>query len=301
MLLVTGDASTDEARPECGASVEARVDEGFELTGKPGGLGGLIASVWRSRDLMRMLAKKDFVARYRRASLGMAWAIGLPLVQAVVLAEVLSHLVGARFATPGSNYATFVYTGTLAWSFFSGTLTATTSSITDGQVLATKIYFPRAVLPLTTVISSLYAFLPGLPLLVILAAAFGVHLGVRTFLLIPATLLMIALTTAFALVAAALHVYFRDMKYIVQAIVVPWFYASAVFFRLNFLHSHTFLRTAVELNPATGMVLLFRAAVVGADPGWTSTLIWPFVWTAGLLLIAAELYRRFDRVFVDLL
>lgn len=275
----------------------ARVDEGFELSGKPGGFGGLLNSLWRSRDLMRMLARKDFVARYRRASLGMAWALGLPLVQAVVLAVVLSHI--ARFNIP--HFAVFVYTGTLAWSFFSGTLTATTPSIVEGHVLATKIYFPRAVLPLTTVRASLYAFLPGLPLLIVLAAALGVPLGLRLFLLIPATLMMIALTSSFALVAAALQVYFRDMRYIVQAITLPWFYASAVFFRLSDLrHAHTFL-TLVKLNPATGMILFFRAAVLGGEPGWTSTLIWPVVWTLGLLVIAAELYRRFDRVFVDLL
>jgi ABC-type polysaccharide/polyol phosphate export permease len=156
------------------------------------------------------------------------------------------------------------------------------------------------VLPLTTVLSNLYGFLPGLPLLIILAAAFGVHLGFHTFLLIPATLLLLALTTAFSLVAAALHVYFRDMRYVVQAIVTPWFYASAVFYPLDFLH-HGLLKTLVELNPATGVILLFRAAVVGADSGWTAALWWPFVWTGALLVIAAELYRRFDRVFVDLL
>lgn len=277
--------------------MQTKAGQGFELTGKPAPFRQMAGDVWRSRDLLRMLAKKDFVARYRRASLGMAWAVGLPLVQAVVLAVVLSHIV--RFKTP-YNYATFVYTGTLAWTFFSGTLTSTTTAIVDGQVLATKIYFPRAILPLTTVAASLFAFLPGLPLLIILALAFGVPLGVHTFLLIPATLLMIAFTTAISLVAAALHVYFRDMRYIVQAVVLPWFWASAVFYPLSFL-KHGPLRTVVELNPATGMILLFRAAIVGGDKGWTSTLWWPCIWTAVFLVIAAELYRRFDRVFVDLL
>ncbi len=276
--------------------MRAGTDKGFELSGRPESLIDLGRSIWRSRDLLRMLAKKDFVARYRRASLGMAWAVGLPLVQAVVLAVVLSHLV--KFKT-NVNFAVFVYTGTLAWNFFSQTLTTTTTAIVDGQALATKIYFPRAVLPMTMVLSSLYGFLPGLPLLIILAFILKVHLTWHLVLLIPATLLMIAMTTAFSLVAAALHVYFRDMRYIVQALVVPWFYASAVFYPLSFLPPR--LRSIVELNPATGMVLLFRAAVVGGDSGWHASLAWPFVWTAALLALAAYLYRRFDRVFVDLL
>jgi lipopolysaccharide transport system permease protein len=272
--------------------------QGFELTGKPGSLADMASGVWKSRDLLRMLAKKDFVARYRRASLGMAWAVGLPLVQAVVLAVVLSHLV--KFKT-NVNFAVFVYTGTLAWNFFSQTLTSTTNSIVEGQALATKIYFPRAVLPMTMVLSSLYGFLPGLPLLVILAIAFKVHLTWHLILLIPATLLMIAMTTAFSLVAAALQVYFRDMKYIVQALVVPWFYASAVFYPLTLLDKAPHLKPFVDLNPATGMILLFRAAVVGADAGWRAAIVWPFVWTGVFFIVAVYLYRRFDRVFVDLL
>ena len=286
--------------------MKASSTRGFELTGKPESLVDIGRGIWRSRDLLRMLAKKDFVARYRRASLGMAWAVGLPLVQAVVLAVVLSHLV--RFKTP-VNFAVFVYTGTLAWNFFSQTLVSTTVSIVEGQALATKIYFPRAVLPMTTVLSSLYGFLPGLPLLIILAFILKVHMGWHLLLLIPAVLLMIAMTTAFSMVAAAMHVYFRDMRYVVQAIVVPWFYASAVFFPLTFLPPR--LRSVVELSPATGMVLLFRSALLGSDPRWRaaapdgnpwlSAIPWPFVWTAGLFLIDAYLYRRFDRVFVDLL
>jgi ABC-type polysaccharide/polyol phosphate export permease len=279
-----------------GNAVAARAEEGFELTGKPAPLGLLLRDLWRSRDLITMLAKKDFVARYRRASLGMAWAVGLPLVQAVVLAVVISHI--ARFQTK-VNLATFVYTGTLAWNFFSGTLGATSTSIVDGSGLATKIYFPRPVLPLVVVASNLFAFLPGLPLLLIMGLVFRTHLGVHTLLLIPAVLVMIAFTTAVSLVAAALHVYFRDMRYIVQAILLPWFWASAVFYPLPLLHGS--LLKVVDLNPATGMILLFRAAIVGGDAGWTATLWWPFVWTGVLLIIAAELYRRFDRVFVDLL
>ena len=143
----------------------------------------------------------------------------------------------------------------------------------------------------------------------ILAFIFRVHLGWHLVLLIPAVLLMIAMTTAFSMVAAAMHVYFRDMRYVMQAVVVPWFYASAVFFPLSFLPHR--IRGVVELNPATGMVLLFRSAIAGSDPRWRAlapdgrnlwlSLPWPFVWTAGLFLIAVYLYRRFDRVFVDLL
>ena len=166
------------------------------------------------------------------------------------------------------------------------------AAITDVR----KYLDPRT---LAKVGSSLFAFLPGLPLLVVFAAAFHVRIGLRALLLIPATLLMIALTTSLSMVVAALHVYFRDMRYVVQALLLPWFWASAIFFSLNLVRGA--LRTIVELNPATGMILLFRAAVVGADPYLSTALWWSCIWTVIFAVIAIALYRRFDRVFVDLL
>jgi lipopolysaccharide transport system permease protein len=269
----------------------------LELTARPTSVSRVIRDVWRSRDLVFMLAKKEFVGLYRRATLGMTWAVGLPLLQAVVLAVVFTQV--AKIKQTGVNYPTFVYAGTLAWGFFSGTLSSGVTSIVDGQGLATKIYFPRLVLPLSKVGSALFAFLPGLPLLIVFAAALHVHLDLRVFLLIPATLLMLALTTAVSCVAAALQVYFRDMRYIVQAMLLPWFWASAIFFSLDRLHGS--LRQIVEINPATGMILLFRAAIVGADPYLSVAIWWTCIWTLFFMVVGLLLFKRFDRVFVDLL
>jgi len=272
--------------------------DGFELTARPAAIRRIAGDLWHSRDLVVMLARKDFVARFRRAVIGMAWAVGLPLVQAVVLAAVFTAV--ARLKTPGINYPTFVYTGTLAWSFFSATITGASTAIVDQTGMASKIYFPRAVLPIVSVVSNVFAFLPGMALLIVFAAAFGVPLGVHTLLLIPAALTLIALAASFGLVAAALHVYFRDMRYIVQAALLPWFWASAVFFPLSYL-KHGVLRTLILINPVTGVIVLFRAAIVGADAGWTTALPSCYAFIVFFFAIATLLYRRFDRVFVDLL
>lgn len=276
--------------------MDTTTEYGFELRGESSPLRRIILDIWHSRELLVMLSKKDFFVRYRRAVFGAAWAIALPLVQAVVLGVVLSRI--ARFDV-GVNYATFVFAGILPWTFFSMTLTAASTAIVDGQSLATKTYFPRAILPLAAVGANVYAFLPSLIVLLLMLVAFGVGLGARTLLLLPATLLMIYLTVAFALVTSALHVYFRDVRYILQAGLLAWFWASAVFYPLRVVSG--VLRRVVEINPATGMVELFRAATVGADARWVSTLWWSLGWGALLLALAAMLYRRFDRVFVDLL
>jgi ABC-type polysaccharide/polyol phosphate export permease len=243
-----------------------------------------------------MLARKDFFVRYRRASFGLIWAVALPLVQAVVLAVVFSHVLRIRTAT---NYPAFVYSGIVPWIFFSTTLSAASTSIVDGQDMATKVYFPRAILPLVPIGSAIYGYVPAVIILVGIALLGHVHLGLNWLLLLPATALMVLLTATFSLVLAALHVYFRDVRYLVTAALTVWIYLAPILYPLKW--APNFLRHIIAVVPTTGMVELFRAGSVGADPGWVSSLVVTAVWAVALTAAAALLYRRYDRVFVDLL
>ena len=274
--------------------MSAIAEQGFELRGESTPLWLLIRDVWRSRDLVRILARKDFFVRYRRASFGLLWAVGLPLAQAAVLAVVLSRIV--RFETD-LDFPVFVFAGVLPWTTFSAAILAGATSIVEGQGIATRIYFPRAVLPLVSVMSSLYGFVPGVAILIAMAAAFGTPLGPELALLIPASLLLAALAGAFALLLAALEVYFRDVRHILGALMMPWFWGSAVFYPLDRLGD---IGRWIELNPAVGMVQLFRASL-GAGGDWGRSVWISVAWVVVLLSGAALLHRRYDRVFVDLL
>ena len=139
-----------------------------------------------------MLARKDFFVRYRRASLGIIWAIGLPLIQASVFAFVLSQF--ARFETP-IPFPVFVFSGVLPWGFFNNARTLGTASVVEGSALATKIYFPRAVLPLVTVFWGFYGLLIGAVVMVALAGVSGAPLGLSAAPPVPATVLLIFLAS----------------------------------------------------------------------------------------------------------
>ena len=141
----------------------------------------LARDLWRSRDLLAVLARKEFYVRYRRASFGLVWAIGIPLVQAIVLALVLHHFV--RFKAPAS-YPVFVFSGVLAWNFFSTGISAATSSIVDNRDISTKIYFPRSVFPAVAVLSGVYGLALTAVLLVIFEAAYGTPPGIAISLLV---------------------------------------------------------------------------------------------------------------------
>lgn len=269
--------------------------EGFTLRGPVTPISRLLRSAWDKRALVRLLARRDFHVRYRRPTLGLLWVVIVPVVQAVVLSVVFSRIVRVQTQAP---YPVFVLAGLLPWLFFSVSLTAATTSITGASGLATKVYFPRALLPIIAVRSNLYGF--GLRVLVVIAAAvvFGAGIRAQILLLVPATVLMVALTAAFALVLAALQVYFRDVAFVMGAFVQAWFWASAVIYPVALAEGIPVVEQLLVLNPATGMVALFRWAIA-FEPVGISYLVSSAAWSAVLFAVALGLYRRFDRVFVD--
>lgn len=269
---------------------------GFSLSGDPTPVRQLLREIWEARDLLTMLARKNFYVRYRRASLGMLWAAGLPLVQSIVLAVVFSQIVRVGTDVP---YAAFVFSGTLAWSYFSTVTSTCSTAIVTGTFMSNRIYFPRAVLVLNHVLTNLYPFWINVAIAVAVAAIFGVSLGPTLLLIIPATMLMVALVSVIGLLTAALHVYFRDVKFMVMAALGAWIYLTPIIYPLG--RAPDGLEWLIKANPLTGVVVMFRAAIVGGDPGWVTPVWFTLGWIVVLGIAALLVHRRFDRVFVDLL
>lgn len=265
----------------------------LELTGEATPVRRLLGDLWRNRDLLPMLAAKDFHARYRSASLGVLWSVLLPLLQGALLAVVFSVVVRIRTDEP---YAAFVIAGMVTWSYFSASLSAGSTAIVDGGAIAGKVYFPRLVLPAVPAAANLPAFCTSV------AVALGVAVvqGERpspTWLLLPAA---VALTVALVATAAGLlalaHVYSRDVRFLVQAALLMGLYATPVIYPLDRAGR---LEALLLANPMTGAVQLVRWAVFGdahlVGPAVAVTCAWVVVLAAGCLLA----YRRHERIAVD--
>jgi ABC-2 type transport system permease protein len=253
--------------------------------------------------VLGVLARKDFYARYRRASFGMLWAVGLPLIQAAVLAVVFSR-VGRFSATLRSHglhvsFPVFIYAGITAWSYFTSNMPNAATAIVDNGGLARKIYFPRALLPLLVVTTGLYPLAIAAGVLLVMDLGLEHHVGVSFLWVVPGCLLAVAITAGFGLLLSALHVYFRDVRFIVQALMSVLFYLSPIIYSLQ--SAPGALGKFVLFSPMTGPIELMRLGIGAADPNWASAAgigcLW-FVLTAGIGLV---LQSRYDRVFVDLM
>jgi lipopolysaccharide transport system permease protein len=191
-----------------------------------------------------------------------------------------------------------VVSGIFAWSYFVLALPAGVTAIVDGTALTDKVWFPRAVLPLVPCLSGLAGLAISMVLLLFLVPVLGAPIGLHLLLLIPACLLLAVFTAALALLASALQVYFRDVRFIVSAALLIWLYATPIMYPQSELRH---LGPYLDFNPMTGVISLFHLAVFGGGVRWQRALIVSLAATVALLVAGVETQRRHDRRLVDLL
>jgi lipopolysaccharide transport system permease protein len=245
----------------------------------------MIRRVLASRELVVILGRKNFFVQYRRATIGVLWAVGLPLVQAVLFAVIFKRI--ARFPVP--HYPVYVFIGTLVPS---------ATAIVDNSSLSSKVYFPRAVLPLSVCYGGLYSLAASMLVLIVFALVLGAGIGLRILLLVPAVVLVTSLIVVLGLVLSVSHVYLRDTRYVVQAMTVIWLWITPVIYPISLLHG--WVRVILDINPLTGIVVLFHSAFI-SDVGPLSLAWISVAWVAALLPLAVWLHARYDRVVSDLL
>jgi lipopolysaccharide transport system permease protein len=254
-----------------------------------------LASLWDHRSVQLVLARQDFQVRFKRASLGVAWAVLVPAIQAAVMIIVFSHFVQTRGGVP---YGPFVLSGILGWTYFSSTLSVSVNAIVVGATLTDKVWFPRALLPIVPCLSGLVGLGISMVILIVFAPILGAEIGLRILLLIPAVSLLVTFTIALSLVLSALQVYFRDVRFMVLAAMSVWIYATPIMYPQSKV-GH--LGPWLDFNPMTGIMSLFHLAIVGDYDPWSRGVIVSVVVTVALLIVGIEVHRRRDRLFVDLL
>ncbi len=281
------------------AFAEPRSRSRLVLEPLPGSRREWFAAQWSHREVLSIMARSEFHTRYKRASFGVLWAVAVPAVQAAALAVVFSKIVrtGGDF-----SYAAYAVVGVFAWAFFSQCLSAGATAIVDGSTLADKVWFPRSLLVFVPCLANIPGLGISLALYVLILPVFGVGLALHTLLLIPAIFLLVLFTSALCLVLAAAHVYFRDVRYLVQASLLVLFYLTPILYPQTVVGG---LGRWLNLNPLTGIANLFHLAAIGSPDSWSVGLGTSIAVSVGatalLVAVAIEVHRRHDRLFVDLL
>jgi len=264
--------------------------------------------LWRYRELFLILAWRDISVRYKQTTVGVLWALIQPLMQMVIFTLVFSWLLGAK-SEGAAPYAIMLYAALLPWQFFATSLGNAGQSLVGNANLISKVYFPRLIIPASSMVVSLVDFLISLSMLIILFAwfQFWPDWKILTLPLFMVMALLCALGPG--LLITALNVRYRDFKYIVPFIIQFGLYASAVPISLGQIRDKLFTLPHGELlykiyciNPMVGVIDGFRWAILGGEsqlyvPGFVISIAVVVV----LLVTGIAVFRRTERTFADLI
>jgi lipopolysaccharide transport system permease protein len=253
--------------------------------------------IWRFRELLFFLTWRDVKVRYKQTVLGAAWAVLQPLSTVVVFAFFLGRLGGVSDGI--EHYPLFVLTAILPWTFFANAVSAAGNSVVTNERLVTKIYFPRLIIPVSSVGASLFDFLISLAILAVMMAWYGAAPGWSVLLAPTVMLLLTATAVGVGTLLSALILAHRDFKYVLAFCVQLWMFATpCIYLKPTVLGPIS--RIVLPLNPAYGLLLNFRQAVLGGDLDWYSLGVSSAVGLA-LLLAGCFYFRRVERSFADVI
>ena len=243
--------------------------------------------------LVWAMSRKNFQVRYKRAALGILWAVLQPAFQAAVLSFVFLRILHID-AVP--KYPLYVLSGILPWTFFASSVLAATTSVVDNASLVKKVALPLSVFPVSAAGGTAIAFSASLSVLAVVTAIFG-SFGVNVLLLPVALALELCIIVGVALITGSFHVAFRDVRYVVESAMLLGLYASPILYALERVPDEW--RWVIRLNPITGVLELTRNAVLGhpIDGAAVATSVGV---AAALLALGAWLFRRRSGEFADL-
>lgn len=227
----------------------------------------MMKELWKSRELIAALVKRDLKVRYKSSALGFLWSVAKPLLLMAVLFAVFSIIFRLQIRNPKLPYALHLLPGILAWTYLTGALFESLHSILANANLVKKVKLPAEVFPVSSILSNLIHFLLALLILFVFMLAFKMAFS-WTILLLP---LIILLQTLFllgpALLISSLNVFYRDVASILEVIIMAWFYVTPIFYpyyyaekELGSIMGGLFLKFYL-LNPMAVIALAYRRAL----------------------------------------
>ena len=254
-----------------------------------------LRELWRYRELLYFLSWRDIKVRYKQTALGAAWAIIQPFFTMVVFSLFFGRL--AKMPSDGVPYPLFAYAALVPWTFFANSLSESSNSLVSSANLIKKVYFPRLVVPLSSVMSGAVDFLLAFLVLMGMMLFYGI-VPTANIVWLP-LLLLLAFGTALGvgLLFSALNVQYRDVRYTLPFISQIWLFATPIAYPSSLLPEPW--QAIYGLNPMVVVVEGFRWALLGTHTAPGLTIVVSSLITVGLLIGGIVYFRRVESTFAD--
>jgi len=250
----------------------------------------------RYHELLFFLTWRDVKVRYKQAALGIGWAVIQPIMQMVVFSFIFGRM--GNFDSEGIPYPIFTFLGILPWNLFSKSLSSASNSMVKNAGLLKKVYVPRLILPIASILPNFIDFLIGFCILAVLIIYYGIAISWGMLVLIPLTALAMLSAVSVGLWLAAINVKYRDVKQVTPFLISLWMWITPVAYSSTEIPEGIW-RYVYSLNPMVGVVNGFRWAIVGGKtPGETF-----FISTAVMLILlifGLIYFRKTEAFFADI-
>lgn len=260
-----------------------------------------LGEIWAYRDLIELFVKRNIVVVYKQTILGPLWYLIQPILTVIMNMVVFGGI--AHMSTDGVPQALFYLAGNVCWFYFSDCLNQTSNTFVANQAMFGKVYFPRMVVPISTVISNLLRFGVQLGLFIALYLYYlmsGSNVCPNwTILTVPVLVVMIAgLSLGFGILISSMTTKYRDFTVLFGFIVSLWMYATPIVYPLSMVTDEK-LRTLIMLNPMTSIIEAFKYATLGQGYFSWGALGYSFVFMCVLLLWGTIVFNKVQRSFMD--
>jgi lipopolysaccharide transport system permease protein len=254
-----------------------------------------IKEAWQYRELLYFFTWRDLKVRYKQMVIGVLWAVFQPFITMVIFSVFFGALL--KVPSNGVPYPIFVYTGLLFWQFFSGALMETSNVLIANQSIVTKVYFPRLILPFSSVMTKFVDFAISAVILIGMMFYYGYAPGFLGLLLLPLLLsITFMASVGGGLILAALNVKYRDVRYILPFFIQILLFVTPVIYPASIAEKYSWV---LALNPMMGVIQNARASLLGTTPiNWLLISI-SFVVCAAMLVIGIINFKKAERHFAD--
>lgn len=262
-----------------------------------------LRELWNYRDLCSLFVKRNITTQYKQTILGPLWYIIQPALTVIMYMVVFGGI--AKIPTDGLPQPLFYLGGICMWQYFNDCLTKTSSTFTANAGIFGKVYFPRMIVPISTVISNLLRFAIQFGLFLVVYAIYQLFIipgQIHTnwyALLLPVLVLMLAgLALGFGILFSSMTTKYRDMTLLLDYFVRLWMYATPVIYPLSTITNEK-LRFVMSLNPLTGIVEAFKYGMLGEGQFSWGLLGYSFAFMVVLLVVGIVVFNRVQRTFMD--
>lgn len=256
-----------------------------------------LRQLYRYRELLVTFSIREIKIRYKQTVLGITWAIIQPVAMMVVFTVIFSKFI--KVSSEGVPYPIFSYAALLPWTFFATSLSFAIPSLINNSNLVTKIYFPREVLPIASVLAALIDFSIAGIIYFFMIFFYRIDVNLNIFLILPIMLIQIVFTLGMSLFLSAINIYYRDVRYALPLIVQFWMYVSPVIYSINVIPER--FRFIYMLNPLAPIIDGYRKILTkGQAPDFYYLSIAATI-SLFVFLLAYRYFKKVEMAFADII